>query len=105
MSKIVVLQGSRVHDAIMRLCATAYNFHSAAVGKVRGGVVYWRGRVFGECGEAGGGESGGAVVKLCHGVVPPKKARFALGIDHEGVRVKAHLGGMFGPSSFVLKGE
>ena len=53
---------------------------------------------------AGGGENIKAGVKF-HGVKPPQAARYALSIDHEGVRIKAHLAGRFGPSSFVLTGE
>lgn len=33
---------------------------------------------------------------------PPKAARFQLGIDHSGARIKAHMRGAFGPDFFVL---
>jgi len=59
-------------------------------------------------GKARGGESGGAGVKgggIFHGGKPPKKARFTVGIDHEGAYIKATDAGMYGPSSFVLTGE
>ena len=55
-------------------------------------------------GGEGGGESREARAKFNHGE-PPKAARYALGIDHEGVRIKAHPRGAFGPDSFALVGE
>lgn len=85
---------------------TADNLYSAFCGKIRAGRGYWRGWVFGKTG--GGGESGGESLKAggksFHGVKPPKAARFALAIDHEGARIKAHQRGAFGPDSFVLTG-
>lgn len=86
---------------------SAHNLYSAFCGKIRAGRGYWRGRVFGKTG--GGCESGGESIeaggKSFHGVKPPKAARFALAIDHEGARIKAHQRGAFGPDSFVLTGE
>lgn len=84
-----------------------HNLHSAVLMKIRGGRGYWQGRVIGKPGCTGesGGESFKSRAKSGHGVNPPKAARFALGIDHEGARIKAHPQGAFGPGSFVLTGE
>lgn len=75
--------------------------------KIRGGCRFWHGRVIGKPG--GAGESGGELLKArgksVHGVNPPKAARFALGIDRNGARIKAHPRGAFGPDSLVLTGE
>ncbi len=92
-------------DLVKMVCLRiAHNLHTLAR-KGRGGVEYWRGAVFGgNCGGASGGKVGGSGVKF-HGGNPPKAARYALAIDHEGARFKAHLSGRFGPSSFVLTGE
>ena len=70
---------------------------------VQAGRAYWRGRVWQSSGR---GESGGkslkARVKFDHGANPPKAARYALGIDHIGARIKAHHRGLLGPDFFVL---
>lgn len=100
MRNLVVLHVNRAVAAVRALCATAHNLHSGAYGKLRGGRVYWAGRVLGKGGKAIGGESFGSVVQ--HGVNPPKAARFALGVDHRGAYIKAHQRGAFGPDSFVL---
>lgn len=89
-------------------CArAAHNLHCASFNKIRGGRSYWQGRVFGKT--CGGGESGGELLKArgksAHGAIPPKAARFALGVDHTGAYIKAHQRGAFGPDSLVLTGE
>lgn len=98
--------GNRVDVLVYAVGAAAHNLYSATVKKIGGGREYWRGRVFGlDAGKASGGESCGAGCQFDHGANPPKKARYALAIDHEGARIRAHLSGRFGPSSFVLTGE
>lgn len=100
-----------MNDLAVRLflgCArTAHNLHCAVVKKINGGRCYWQGRVFGK--PSGGGESGGELFKArgkCwHGAIATKAPRFALGIDHEGARIRAHQHGAFGPDSFRLTGE
>jgi hypothetical protein len=75
--------------------------------KFRGGFRYWRGRVFAS-GVQGVRVSGGESCEAgreFHNSKPPKKARFTVGIDHERAYIKATQAGMFGPSSFVLRGE
>lgn len=74
------------------------------VGVVRIICIIFGGRGKPCSGGEGGGESREARAKFNHGE-PPKAARYALGIDHEGVRIKAHPRGAFGPDSFALTGE
>lgn len=70
----------------------------------RGGVEYWRGRVWpGQCGEASNSEAGGAGVEAGHGGNPPKVARLRLHITHEGAKGVAHPRGALGPESFALR--
>ncbi len=75
--------------------------------KIRGGREFWRGRVFGsgvQCAGVSGSESCKAGREF-HNGKPPKKARLTIGIDHRGAYIKATRAGVFGPTSFSLKGE
>lgn len=71
--------------------------------RVQSGRAYWRGRVWqsSRSGESCG-KSQQSGSELDHRSDPPKSARYALAIDHNGARIKAHLRGAFGPDSFVL---
>lgn len=72
--------------------------------RVHAGREYWRGRVWPAMGGGEvGGELGEAGRKSGHGGDSPKAARFALALDHEGARMRAHEFGMYGPAFFVLR--
>lgn len=73
----------------------------ALVGKISRATAVDSGKASGGESCGAGGEGGGR----SHGVKPPKKARFTIGIDHERAYKKATQAGMYGPSSFVLTGE
>lgn len=80
---------------------------SLSAKKIRGGREFWRGRVFAAGAQGvrvGGGESCKAGREF-HNSKPPKKARLTIGIDHRGAFIKATRAGVFGPTSFTLKGE
>lgn len=71
--------------------------------RAQAGREYWRGRVWQSSGRSeSGGKSHEARGQFDHGANSPKAARYALGIDHKGARIKAHPRGLPGPDFFVL---
>lgn len=80
-----------------------WNIGLRIICRAQAGRAYWRGRVWQSRGRSeSGGKSQKAWVKFDHGANPPKAARYALGIDHRGARIKAHPRGLLGPDFFVL---
>lgn len=81
-------------------------FVSRIICKVCAGREHWRGRVWPVM---GGGKASGELSEAGrepgHGGGSPKAARFALAIDHEGARMRAHQFGVYGPAFFVLRAE
>lgn len=92
MANVVVWCCSMVNHVAVACASGAQNLYSALLKNCK----------------ARGGESGGAGVQGGRGFLggkSPKKARFTVGIDHEGAYLKATDTGMYGPAFFVLKGE
>lgn len=84
-----------------------WNIGLRIICRAQAGREYWRGHVWGwKSGRSSevSSEAQKARRQSGHSENPPKSARYALGIDHEGARFKSHPCGMLSAQFFRLEG-